>query len=534
MVFVQGKGLSQGVARGVLTPLSRASLPAEREMPWDPEVERQRLALAVEQALEKLAALQAELYADGRPQSAELLQAYMLVLEEEDFSEGVQTVLLRERCNAETAVTAFCREISREFQQSKDAYIRARADDLSGIAAFLTGVLRDEGIRDTGSEEIILFAEELSPMDLLQYGGKKNVKGFLTGRGSYYSHIAIFAREHALPLIRCMDGIPESFSGLPAAVMDGYDGRIVVEPDAQTLRAFKAPAARPGDAGKAPFRSGRMRILCNVSSSAEAEQVLANDGQGIGLLRSEFFYMQRKEPPCEEELAAEYQRLAMAMAERPVVIRTMDIRQDKRPPYVGEEQIGAADVGSIRFSLREKSMLRVQLRAIYRASAYGKLAILFPMITAPWEFDLCRSCCAEVMEELRTQGIPFREDVELGIMVETPAAVLLAEELASRVDFFSIGTNDLTQHLLCCDRQSRECDRYYDPHSPAVLRSIEWVVRAAHRRNRRVCICGELAHDPSMLKAFLQMGVDALSAAPAVLPQLYARLSDAAEEKTAN
>ena len=403
------------------------------------------------------------------------------------------------------------------------------------------------GITDGGidsDEPVILAADDLAPSETLQMD-KSKILAFITQGGSDNSHTAILARTMGIPAVcGAGDALQESLGG-KTAYIDGESGQLIVEPDADTLSALNEKIAQQQEL-KALLQTmkgqedvtldGRKLMLyCNIGSPEDVAGVLENDGQGIGLFRSEFLYLQSDTYPSEDAQFEAYRTVAAAMNGKRVVIRTLDIGADKQVGYfnMAHEENPALGVRAIRICLNRPEIFRTQLRALYRASVYGKIAIMFPMITSVWEVEACKNLCQSVMDELKAEGIPYNPDTELGIMIETPASVFVADELAQMVDFFSVGTNDLTQYTLACDRQANDLGKFFDPHHPALLRAIKMAADAAHKAGIWIGICGELGADISMLPTFLAMGIDELSVSPAaVLPVRAALRQSVAQDCT--
>ena len=385
------------------------------------------------------------------------------------------------------------------------------------------------------TEPVILCAEELLPSETVQID-RKLLLGIVTRRGSADSHVAILARTMGIPAVCGVGGaLPADCTGKTGCI-DGASGEVVIEPDAVTLARIREKLEKQAQRQKLleALRGQeditpdgrRLMLYCNIGTPQDVDAVKANDGRGIGLFRSEFLYIGAKDLPDEEEQFAAYRAAAAAMEGKRVIIRTLDIGADKRADYfrLEKEENPALGIRAIRLCLNRPEVFHTQLRALYRASVYGRVAIMFPMITAVWEVRECKRACRSVMAELKKEGIPYDADTEIGIMIETPAAVLIADDLAKEVDFFSVGTNDLTQYTLACDRQSDGLGRFFDPHHPAVLRAVKMAADAAHAAGIWIGICGELAADTDLLPAFLSMGIDELSVPPAAVVPLRAAI----------
>ena len=531
MITIQGKGVSKGIAKGPLYFFQRSDTTVTLKVVSDIEAEKARLAVAQEQSIQQLNALAEKCRDDAGEAMAVLFETHAMFVEDEDFVECITSLIDEKSCNAEYAVEQAGIQFAAMFAAMDDAYMQARAADINDVAKRilnnLLGVV-DGGIRS--DVPVILAADDLAPSETLQLD-KSKILGFVTMGGSGNSHTAILARTMGIPAI-CGAGeaLAEGYNGR-VGYIDGETGQLIIDPDAMTQAALKEKYEKQQETKKLletmkgqediTLDGKKMLLYCNIGSPEDVAAVLANDGQGIGLFRSEFLYLSASDYPTEDEQFEAYRSVAAAMNGKRVVIRTLDIGADKQVDYfdMKEEENPALGVRAIRICLNRPEVFRTQLRALYRASVYGKIAIMFPMITSVWEVKECKRACVSVMKELEAEGIPYNKDTELGIMIETPSSVFVAEELAKLVDFFSVGTNDLTQYTLACDRQSNDLGKFYDPHHPALLRAIKMAADAAHKAGIWIGICGELGADISMLPTFLAMGIDELSVSPsAVLP----------------
>ncbi len=531
MITIQGKGVSKGIAKGPLYFFQRSDTTVTLKVVSDIEAEKARLAVAQEQSIRQLNALAEKCQEDAGEEMAVLFETHAMFVEDEDFVECITSLIDEESCNAEYAVEQAGIQFAAMFAAMDDAYMQARAADIKDVAKRilnnLLGVV-DGGIRS--DVPVILAADDLTPSETLQLD-KSKILGFVTMGGSGNSHTAILARTMGIPAI-CGAGeaLAEGYNGR-VGYIDGETGQLIIDPDAMTQAALKEKYEKQQETKKLletmkgqediTLDGKKMLLYCNIGSPEDVAAVLANDGQGIGLFRSEFLYLSASDYPTEDEQFEAYRSVAAAMNGKRVVIRTLDIGADKQVDYfdMKEEENPALGVRAIRICLNRPEVFRTQLRALYRASVYGKIAIMFPMITSVWEVKECKRACMSVMKELEAEGIPYDKDTELGIMIETPSSVFVAEELAKLVDFFSVGTNDLTQYTLACDRQANDLGKFYDPHHPALLRTIKMAADAAHKAGIWIGICGELGADISMLPTFLAMGIDELSVSPsAVLP----------------
>mgnify|MGYP002679497360 FL=1 len=531
MITIQGKGVSKGIAKGPLYFFQRSDTTVTLKVVSDIEAEKARLAVAQEQSIQQLNALAEKCRDDAGEEMAVLFETHAMFVEDEDFVECITSLIDEKSCNAEYAVEQAGIQFAAMFAAMDDAYMQARAADIKDVAKRildnLLGVV-DGGIRS--DVPVILAADDLAPSETLQLD-KSKILGFVTMGGSGNSHTAILARTMGIPAI-CGAGeaLAEGYNGR-VGYIDGETGQLIIDPDAMTQAALKEKYEKQQETKKLletmkgqediTLDGKKMLLYCNIGSPEDVAAVLANDGQGIGLFRSEFLYLSASDYPTEDEQFEAYRSVAAAMNGKRVVIRTLDIGADKQVDYfdMKKEENPALGVRAIRICLNRPEVFRTQLRALYRASVYGKIAIMFPMITSVWEVKECKRACVSVMKELEAEGIPYNKDTELGIMIETPSSVFVAEELAKLVDFFSVGTNDLTQYTLACDRQANDLGKFYDPHHPALLRAIKMAADAAHKAGIWIGICGELGADISMLPTFLAMGIDELSVSPsAVLP----------------
>ena len=487
MITIQGKGVSKGIAKGPLYFFQRSDTTVTLKVVSDIEAEKARLAVAQEQSIQQLNALAEKCRDDAGEEMAVLFETHAMLVEDEDFVECITSLIDEESCNAEYAVEQAGIQFAAMFAAMDDAYMQARAADIKDVAKRilnnLLGVV-DGGIRS--DVPVILAADDLAPSETLQLD-KSKILGFVTMGGSGNSHTAILARTMGIPAI-CGAGeaLAESYNGR-VGYIDGETGQLIIDPDAMTQAALKEKYEKQQETKKLletmkgqediTLDGKKMLLYCNIGSPEDVAAVLANDGQGIGLFRSEFLYLSASDYPTEDEQFEAYRSVAAAMNGKRVVIRTLDIGADKQVDYfdMKEEENPALGVRAIRICLNRPEVFRTQLRALYRASVYGKIAIMFPMITSVWEVKECKRACMSVMKELEAEGIPYDKDTELGIMIETPSSVFVAEELAKLVDFFSVGTNDLTQYTLACDRQANDLGKFYS--NPQSRRKIFKKVR---------------------------------------------------------
>ena len=531
MILLQGKGVSKGVVKGPIYFYQRGAAEISTAAAADIEEEKRRLEGAKEKSMEQLGALADKAREEAGEEAAMLFETHAMFVEDEDFVDCMNAALDEEHCTAERAVQIAGEQFAAMLAAMDDTYMQARAADIKDVARRILNNLM--GIVEGGidsEEPVILAADDLAPSETLQLD-KSKILGFITQGGSGNSHTAILARTMGIPAICGLgDSLKQELSGRTAYI-DGETGKIAIAPDDITLTAFQAKYEKQQEMkvlmetmkGQEDVTlDGReMMVYCNIGSPEDVAAVLSNDGQGIGLFRSEFLYLAASDYPTEEEQFKAYKEVAAAMEGKRVVIRTLDIGADKQVGYfeLQKEENPTLGMRAIRICLNRPEVFRTQLRALYRASAFGKVAIMFPMITSVWEVRECKRACQKVMAELEAEGIPYNKDTEIGIMIETPASVLVAEELAKEVDFFSVGTNDLTQYTLACDRQANDLGKFFAPHHPAVLRALKLAADAAHKAGIWIGICGELGADLSLLETFLAIGIDELSVSPSsVLP----------------
>lgn len=531
MEQIFGKGVSKGVAAGPISFYRRASGVIPRHEVSDTAAELERFRAARETAKEQLAKLYDKALAEAGEDAAMLFEAHQMMLDDLDFVENIEGMIENDRLNAEAAVSDTGAQFAEMFAAMDDSYMQARAADIRDISTRVIGILTGEGESGIVSDvPCIVAADDLAPSETVQLD-KSLILGFITAGGSANSHTAILARTMGIPaIIGAGDALQTEMEG-KYAIVDGQTGEAVIEPDdAERERLLKKQAKEKAlkellDQLKGKpnvTKDGRnVMVYCNIGSPADIDAVLQNDGGGIGLFRSEFLYLQGSDYPTEDEQFEAYKTVAERMGGRRVIIRTLDIGADKQADYfhLDKEENPAMGLRAIRICLTRPEVFRTQLRALYRASAYGKIAIMFPMITSVWEVQEIKRICRNIRAELAEEGVPMADKVELGIMIETPAAVMMSAELAREVDFFSVGTNDLTQYTLAVDRQGVGLDRFFDAHHPAVLRMIRMAAENAHKAGIWIGICGELGADAELTETFLSMGIDELSVSPsAVLP----------------
>lgn len=523
-----GKSIFKGIAIGKILFYSKNQQQVKRERIEDVEGEVARYERARETAVEQLGALHDKALAEVGETNAMIFEVHAMMLEDDDYNDSVYNMIRNDKVNAEYAVAMTGDNFSVMFAEMEDEYFKARAADVKDISERVICALQG-GSSDgsLGEEPVIVVAEDLAPSETVQMD-KSKLLAFVTRLGSSNSHTAILARTMNIPALIGVE-ISEAWNG-KMAVVDGRDGTLYVDPDTETLEKFRGEKNKEEEA-KALLQQLKgqpdettdghhIKLYANIGSVADVASVLANDAAGIGLFRSEFLYLEKDNYPTEEEQFQVYKTVAQNMAGRKVVIRTLDIGADKQVDYFNmeHEENPAMGYRAIRICLDRVEIFKTQLRALYRASAYGTISIMFPMIISVKEVQDIKQIVEEVKAELTADGIEFGE-VELGIMIETPAAVMISDLLAKEVDFFSIGTNDLTQYTLAIDRQNPKLDNIYDSHHPAVLRMIQMVIDNGHKGGCWVGICGELGADTTLTADFVKMGIDELSVSPTfVLP----------------
>jgi phosphotransferase system enzyme I (PtsI) len=524
MKIFQGKTLCGGIAIGPIHFISKAAACLCREAA-DPKTELMRYKKATAEAEKQLEQLQDMARQEAGDDAADIFEVHAMLLEDDDFRDAVEKNIQEKHWEAAYAVFEAGEEIAAEFLSMDNEYFRARSADIRDVAARLVSVLQGDAKAKQVSAGIVA-AEDLTPSQTVQMD-RKQLLGFAICQGSASSHTAILARTMSIP---ALSGVPVS----PAwdgkkAVLDGDAGCLILEPDEATAAQYqeRADAQKKQKAGlqalvgqKNITKSGKtIEIAANVGSLADIELARENDAGGIGLFRTEFLYLNAAALPDEEQQFQVYKRALLAMQGKKVIFRTMDIGADKQVPYLnlGQEANPALGCRAIRYCLKHPDIFKTQLRALYRASAFGHLSIMYPMITACEELDAIHRLSASVQAELEQDGIPFDAEAEQGIMIETPAAAVISDQLAEKSDFFSIGTNDLTQYTLALDRQNPGLDTFYRPHHEAVLRLIRMTVENAHKAGKWVGICGELGADETLTEQFLAMGVDELSVTPSAV-----------------
>ena len=530
MKVYEGKSVYSGIAIGRIRLFSKDERQVKRVRVSDTGAELARHGDARKKSIGELAELHDKALKEVGEANAAIFEVHQMMLEDDDYNDSVRNIITSQGVNAEYAVATTGDNFSRMFASMDDDYMKERAADVKDISERVINVLSGSSSSDlTGDEPVIIIADDLAPSETVQLD-KDKVLAFVTVHGSTNSHTAILARTMGIPaLVNTPVDLDDDIDGC-LAIVDGTKGTVYINPDEAMLEMMRENKARDDEQKKllaslkgrenVTIDGQKIKLYANIGNIKDLAQVIQTDAGGIGLFRSEFIYLESKDFPTEEEQFAIYKQVAETMAGKTVIIRTLDIGADKQCDYFNlkHEDNPAMGCRAIRICLTRPEIFKVQLRALFRASAYGNIAIMYPMIISAWEIDRIYEIVDEVKKELDEQGISYGNP-EQGIMIETPAAVMMSDVLASKVDFFSIGTNDLTQYTLAIDRQNTELDMFYDAHHPAVLKMISMVVENAHKAGIWAGICGELGADRTLTKEFLAMGVDELSVSPAsVLP----------------
>ena len=531
MQCLKGKSVYKGIAMGKISVLKKDDYIVKRTKIEDTQAEIQRVKAAVAASQEQLQKLYEKAVKEVGEASAAIFEVHQMMLEDEDYNESIENIITTEMVNAEYAVASTGDNFSEMFASMDDDYMKARAADIKDISKRLVKNLSGHGGDDIDLEEpVIVVADDLSPSETVQMD-KDKILAFVTVHGSANSHTAILARMMNIPALIGVDMDLEALTTGTEGAVDGFTGEFYIEPTEEVKTSIQTKIEEEKEKrallqtlkGKENVtKSGKtIKLFANIGSVSDMGYVLENDAGGIGLFRSEFLYIGRNELPGEEEQFQAYRQAVQNMAGKKVIIRTLDIGADKQADYlqIPQEENPALGYRAIRICLTQPEIFKVQLRALFRASAYGNLSIMYPMITSVEEVEQIQQIVCEVKQELKEAGIPYK-DVEEGVMIETPAAVMISDDLAKMVDFFSIGTNDLTQYTLAIDRQNEKLDPFYKPHHKAILRMIKLVVDNAHKEGKWAGICGELGADPELTETFVKMGVDELSVAPSMILKL--------------
>lgn len=539
MITLSGKSVFGGIAIGKIAFYKRNAIQIKRSRVEDTEQEVKRFEAAKEKAVSQLQELHDKALDDVGETNAMIFEIHQMMLEDLDYVESIVNIITSQEVNAEYAVATTADNFAAMFAAMDDAYMQGRAADVKDVSERLIQVLSDQnGASMEMNEPVIIAADDLVPSETVQLD-KEKVLSFITMYGSANSHTAILARTMNIPaVIGIGEDLKKEYDG-KEAIVDGMEGVIYIDPDEETLTRMRQKQKEDQEQkalleqlkGKENVtKSGqKVMVYANIGNLSDVGAVLKNDAGGIGLFRSEFLYLESETFPTEEEQFKVYKQVAENMAGKRVIIRTLDIGADKQVDYFGldKEENPALGYRAIRICLTRQEIFKTQLRALYRASAYGQIAIMFPMIISVDEVKQIKKIIDEVKQELKEEGIDYRENVELGVMIETPAAVMVSRDLAKEVDFFSVGTNDLTQYTLAIDRQNQKLEPFYDSHHPAVLSMIRMAAENAHAEGKWIGICGELGADLSLTETFLEMGIDELSVAPGMILPLRKRIREA-------
>ena len=538
MITIKGKSVFGGVSIGKIMFYKRNEKVIKRTHVDDVDAEWKRFCDAKDTAVSQLKELYDKAIEDVGEANAMIFEIHQMMLEDLDYLESIENIIRTQEVNAEFAVATTADNFAQMFAAMDDAYMQGRAADVKDVSERVLDILCgvSGGMKEI-TEPCIIAADDLAPSETVQLD-KSKVLGFATMYGSSNSHTAILARTMNIPaVIGLGEDLLTKYDG-KMAVIDGFTGMLYIDPDEETMKVMEEKRAKDQEQkalleqlkGKENVtKSGqKINVYANIGNVSDVGAVLKNDAGGIGLFRSEFLYLENSDFPTEEQQFAVYKQVAENMAGKKVIIRTLDIGADKQVDYFGldKEENPALGYRAIRICLTRKEIFKTQLRALYRAAMFGNISIMFPMIISVAEVHEIKAIIAEVKEELKNEGIPFKDDVELGVMIETPASVMISRELAKEVDFFSVGTNDLTQYTLAIDRQNAKLDKFYDPHHPAVLAMIKMAADNAHAEGAWIGICGELGADLELTEEFLKMGLDELSVSPAMVLPLRKRIRE--------
>ena len=531
MQCFQGKSVYKGIAMGPVVVLKKNDYQVKRTRIEDAETEAARVDVALKASQEQLQKLYDKAVKEVGEASAAIFEVHQMMLEDEDYLEAIQNMIRTEQVNAEYAVAVTGDNFAEMFASMDDDYMKARSADIKDISERLVRNLSGQGDVDLSEiEPSVIVADDLSPSETVQMD-KDKILAFVTVHGSTNSHTAILARMMNIPALIGVKMDLEALQSGVTAVVDGFQGMVTFDPDEETKAQTETKIQEEAEKLKLlqelkgkeniTLDGRKINIYANIGSVGDIGYVMENDAGGIGLFRSEFLYLGRNDFPTEEEQFQAYKQAVQMMAGKKVIIRTLDIGADKQVDYfnLGNEDNPAMGYRAIRICLRQPEIFKTQLRALLRAAVYGNLSIMYPMITSTEEVKKIYEIVAEVEEELKAQEIQYKIP-EQGIMIETPAAAIISDRLAEMVDFFSIGTNDLTQYTLAIDRQNEKLDEFYNPHHEALLRMIQMVVDNAHKCGKWAGICGELGADPTLTEQFVRMGLDELSVAPSMVLKL--------------
>ena len=527
MIKFTGKGVYSAVAIGKISLFKREEVKVKRIHVTNTEYEKGRVQNAKEVSLRQLVEIYEKALKEVGETNAQIFEIHMMMLEDDDYNESIENIIESQKVNAEYAVAVTADNFSEMFSAMEDSYMQARAADVKDISdRLIKNLSAEENQTALSDEKVIICADDLAPSETVLLD-KNKVLAFVTAHGSSNSHTAILARNMNIPaIIGLGDEFLEKIKNGDMAIVDGFTGEIYISPDDETLASMQEKQKKAESKkvllqklkGKENITldGTKINIYANIGGIGNIGAVLQNDAGGIGLFRSEFLYLENSDYPTEEQQFRVYRKVLESMAGKKVIIRTMDIGADKTVDYfnLDKEENPAMGYRAIRICLTRPKVFKTQLRALYRASVYGNLGIMFPMITSVSEVEEILRYCGEVKSELRAENIEYSKKIELGVMIETPAAAIISDKLAPMVDFFSVGTNDLTQYTLACDRQNPIVESFCDAHHEAILRLIQLSAENAHKHGAWIGICGELAADTSLTETFLRMGIDELSVSP--------------------
>ncbi len=532
-----GKSVYKGITMGPVVVLKKDDVQIKREKAQDPEKEIERVKQAVEDSKAQLQKLYEKALKEVGEANAAIFEVHQMMLDDDDFQESIQNMIRTESVNAEYAVAVTGDNFSQIFASMDDEYMKARSADIKDISNRLVNNLKGVATVDFSSmDPAIIIADDLSPSETVQMD-KDKILAFVTVHGSTNSHTAILARMMNIPALVSTPLEIEQVTNGCQAIVDGFSGKVIFEPTDEVCEETKQKMQEEAEKNKllqeykgkeTVTKDGRkIHLYANIGNVSDLANVLANDAEGVGLFRSEFLYLGKNDFPTEEEQFAAYKQAVQTMAGKKVIIRTLDIGADKQADYFhfAKEDNPAMGYRAIRICLKQPDIFKTQLRALFRAAVYGNLSVMYPMITSTEEVEKIYAIVDEVKEELEQKGIPYKIP-EQGIMIETPAAVMISDELAQMVDFFSIGTNDLTQYTLAIDRQNESLDDFYQAHHKAILRMIQMVAENAHKYGIWAGICGELGGDLELTETFLKMGIDELSVAPSMILKLRKKICE--------
>ncbi|MBQ8728098.1 MAG: phosphoenolpyruvate--protein phosphotransferase [Oscillospiraceae bacterium] len=536
MTIFEGKGICDAVAMGRISVIRKQKKEIERKNITDIKNETERFENAKNEVLSELETVREKAVSKVGEEGAAIFEIHKMMIEDEDYNDFILNMIKDEKVSAEYAVFSASKKFSELFSSMENAYMKSRAADIKEISERLINHLSGENENIIDGEQVIICAKDLSPGETILLD-KEKILSFVTAKGSLNSHTAILAKSMNIPaVVNVGDEFLSLIKNGDYAIADGFSGKFILNPDVETISYYEKKVdeykeknnlllSLKGKESKT-IDGRRIDVFANIGNAESIKEVKESDADGIGLFRSEFIFLGRDDFPSEEEQFFVYKKIAEEMNGEKVIIRTLDIGADKQADYFGisDEENPALGLRGIRLCLSRKDVFKIQLRALYRASEYGNINIMFPMITSEKEVDEILSLCEDVREELKKEGIPFDEKTELGIMIETPAAAIISDDLSKKVSFFSIGTNDLIQYTLACDRQNLSVEKFCDTHHKAVLKLIEMTIKNAHKNGVWVGICGELAADISLTETFIKMGVDELSVSPPYVLKLRERI----------